>query len=73
MSFEGQNARAKIRLELENGILLEVPLKLIAEAMRKAYLKDKRIAQWAFFANGEATHLSVSDFRAVPSIPSEEP
>lgn len=37
-TFKGQNARAKIRLELPNGILIEVPLALVIRAIHEQYL-----------------------------------
>ena len=61
MSFEGQNARAKVRLELPNGILLEVPLAVIVEGLRAAYLGEEKASQkWAFVNEGRATYLIVS-------------
>lgn len=52
-SFANQNARAKIRLELPEGVLIEVPLCVIVRAIQEQYMpmqdgKRKKTAHWAF-------------------------
>ena len=38
MPFENQNARSKIRLELDNGVLVEVPLVVVVRAMQEQFM-----------------------------------
>jgi hypothetical protein len=37
MTFENQNARAKIRLELSEGVVVEVPLVVVVRAIQERY------------------------------------
>lgn len=41
MTFENQNGRAKIRLELSEGVLLEVPLAIVVRAIQERYMAGK--------------------------------
>lgn len=38
MSFENQNARAKVRLELSEGVAIEVPLTVIVRAIQERHM-----------------------------------
>jgi len=38
MTFENQNARAKLRLELSEGVLVEVPLVVVVRAIQERYM-----------------------------------
>lgn len=41
MTFENQNARAKIRLELSEGVLVEVPLVVLVRAIQERFMAAK--------------------------------
>lgn len=62
MTFENQNKRAKVRLELSEGVLVEVPLVLIVRAIQEQHMMsentpiaihrrwtgERRTRHWAF-------------------------
>ena len=52
MTFENQNNRAKVRLEMPNGVLLEVPLAVVVRAIQEQHMcgvrEHKDVVHWAF-------------------------
>lgn len=39
-TFDNQNARKKIRLEMDNGVLLEVPIALVMRALAETWREE---------------------------------
>ena len=56
MIFENQNARAKIRLELSEGVVVEVPLVVLVRALQERFMTEdlpgcraaKTLVHWGF-------------------------
>lgn len=82
MTFENQNKRAKVRLELSEGVLVEVPLVLVVRAIQEQYMRAKEgIAMrnpwvhWAFpdiyvEDNEEQVHLLIASMKGKGAIKS---
>jgi len=69
MTFENQNARAKLRLELSEGVLVEVPLVVIVRAIQERYMladrpEEKATADSAAPAVKDLVHWGFADFHS---------
>lgn len=59
-TFANQNQRAKVRLELEEGVVIEVPLNLVIKAIAEQHLTAERPTMHLGAGIGGMVHLVVT-------------
>lgn len=71
MTFENQNTRGKIRLELSEGVLIEVPLYVVVKGIQEAHMNARGVIHNTFAnpALKDFVHWGFPDFFAPDNKP----